>query len=349
LNSIAYLRHLEPDRNLPAPLVLAMDVGGTKTLAAVADTKGQVVALARGGGANYQSIGLKPAKSQLVSLTRELLDKAGATPQRIAWSAFAVAGADRNKDFFIISDLLKEVLPGRGHVLTNDTLAALWAESPDGTGLALVSGTGTNCIGVNSRGVVAKVGGFGPFSGDIGYAENIAYQAFVAVFMHLDGRSPATVLREMFQEALGVEALEDFCEFYFADSYNPPNLGSLAPLVFKAANQGDRVALRIINTCARAMGRSAHTALKRLGYGKDDAPLVALGGSILQKPEPPLLTDALIAAIKARHPRADIRMLHTEPVSGVVFLALTELAGKNLSAAVRSRVVKTVAGAAKTL
>jgi len=335
----AYIRRGEVSAP-EARYVVGVDAGGTKTHAAVATLDGQVVSLVEAGPGNFQAVGVQAATQNTKKAVDGALSAAGITHDDLAWSAFAVAGADRHKDFITIADYLETIVPG--HVLTNDTLAALWGASRDGSGVALIVGTGANTIGVNEKGDVAKVGGFGPFSGDMGYGEDLVLRALTQAWKARDGREKPTILDDMLCAAIGIEKIEDLAEFYFADSYNPPALGQYAPVVFKAANKGDAVALELIDTIAKHLAFNVTTALRRLGYKKSDAPLVGMGGSLVQKPRPALLRNGITQYLQKKYPDARVKPMKVEPVVGALIIALNDVAGKPPTAALRKRLERSI-------
>ena len=127
MDRTAYIRRGEVSAP-EARYVVGVDAGGTKTHAAVATLDGQVVSLVEAGPGNFQAVGVQAATQNTKKAVDGALSAAGITPDDLAWSAFAVAGADRHKDFITIADYLETIVPG--HVLTNDTLAALWGSKP---------------------------------------------------------------------------------------------------------------------------------------------------------------------------------------------------------------------------
>lgn len=339
MDRTAYIRR--GDAAAPeARYIIGVDAGGTKTHAAVATLEGQVVSLVEAGPGNFQAVGVHAAAQNTKKAVERAMAAAGITRKDLAWSAFAVAGADRHKDFVTIADYLETIVPG--FVLTNDTLAALWGASHDGCGVALIVGTGANTIGVNARGDVAKVGGFGPFSGDIGYGEDLVLQALTMAWKARDGREKPTMLDAMLCDAIGIAKLEDLAEFYFADSYNPPALGQYAPMVFKAANLGDAPALALIDRVAKHLAFNVTTALRRLGYKKTDTPLVGMGGSLVQKPKPALLRNGIAGYLQKKYPNARIKPMKVEPVVGALIIALNDVAGKPPTAAIRKRLERSI-------
>ena len=105
--------------------VLAVDGGNSKTLAAVATAEGDLLALVREGGSNYQGIGKKKAGELLARLIRQAMRGAGL--KTVDAACFGLAGADRDKDFQVFHEILAPIDPAKTSVIVNDTLLALRA------------------------------------------------------------------------------------------------------------------------------------------------------------------------------------------------------------------------------
>ncbi|HUT52959.1 MAG TPA: BadF/BadG/BcrA/BcrD ATPase family protein [bacterium] len=301
--------------------VLAVDGGNSKTLAAVADGDGRVLAVARGGGSNYQTIGIKASAAVLSRTVKAALRGAGL--KRVDAACYGLAGADRDKDFAVFEKIIRGFDPAKKSVLVNDTLLALRAGTDGGVGVALIGGAGSNCIGMDRKGRVKKAWGLGPLTGDKANAGALALDAVVAAMKGVDGRGPKTALEKKLRRALGVRALDDVIEFEFHDGRRDLDFGALAPLVFEAANEGDREALRILREHGEAAGEAALAVLRGLFSPRQSVQLV-LGGSVLQRGGNPALVRAIFKKVAREFPRARLTVLTDPPVLGAVLRAMDE-------------------------
>ena len=315
------------DASAGSRYVLGFDGGGTKSICVVAREDGEVVGVGASGISNFQGVGVVHAGQQVKEAVDKALAMAGITAKDVVTAAYGVAGADREADFDIVASYVEPNNPADWMLLSNDTTIALRAGTVDGVGLALICGTGANCIGFNGCGVLAKVGGLGRFSGDPGGGEDIVERAIIAGLSGEDGRGPKTLLYRRLAEALGVEALEDLIAFFYPDDYHPVELGKLAPVVFATAAEGDIVARRLLENVGDQLGKNAVAAARRLFKKQESFPIV-LGGSILQKSKPPILVERLTLQVSKHFPNASIVRLTHEPVMGAVFFALDLMHGR---------------------
>ncbi|MCZ7582111.1 MAG: hypothetical protein M5R36_01580 [Deltaproteobacteria bacterium] len=225
--------------------MLGLDGGGTKTIAAVATLDGRVLGVGRALSANFQGVGRRAATLEIKNAVTEALEKSKTRPEDVVAAGYGIAGADRDKDFDIVAEMIVEAGPPCPFVLCNDTTLALRAGTRDGVGVATVAGTGANTMGFNKEGAHVKVGGM-DFCGDSGSSYMIVQEALVAAMRAWDGRGPKTILSDIFCETFGLEEIADIIEKTFFDSYEHLRLNKYAPLVFDAARRGDRMALNVL-------------------------------------------------------------------------------------------------------
>lgn len=301
--------------------LLGMDAGGTKTLSVIVDGAGEVLGVGRAGCGNFQVCGRRRAKQELDASIRVALADAGLRPDEIAVAFYGISGADREKDFQTVREILVPIHPGGRLFLENDTTIALRAGTRDGIGLGLISGTGTNAIGFNAKGERKQVGGWGsPLMGDYGSAHDLAETAFRMAQRGHDGRGEETLLYERLRVALGLEELVDICERSYHDSFEPLDVAAFAPLVFSVAEEGDPVAIGILERAGREIARAGLAVLRSLFDPGDEVPVV-LGGSVFQRGSHPAMIESLRASVWQEYPRARFRILDTDPVVGALLFA----------------------------
>ena len=96
-------------------------------------------------------------------------------------------------------------------------------------------------------------------------------------------------------------------------------------LVFHAADQGDAVALALLDRSGREYARCVQGALNRLDFGGDSEPLdLVLAGSVFIKGSNPRTADTMLSLLKAWNPNREIHAtrLCSAPVLGAVLWAL---------------------------
>jgi N-acetylglucosamine kinase-like BadF-type ATPase len=305
--------------------VLGVDAGGTKTVAVVAGRDGLVRGVGRSGSANFQACGVAGAKSQIKKAVEEAAGQAGVDTSGFNAVCYGVAGADRPKDFDTIRRFVEPLTPCPAFRLENDTIIALRAGTQDGVGIALIAGTGSNAIGRNSRGKKLQVGGLGRLTGDFGSGEQLAEAAVVAAMMGTDGRGAPTALAGKLKDHLGLERIEDIIERTFYDSQLVHlYLGSLAPLVFEAAAEGDQVALSILREAGQNIARAVRVILEKL-FPDEEEVVIVFGGAVFQKGADPTLIETVSKECLEHRPGLKFVRLGVEPVLGAIGFAFDDL------------------------
>jgi N-acetylglucosamine kinase-like BadF-type ATPase len=305
--------------------VLGVDAGGTKTLAVVADRTGRVHGIGRGANANFQSCGVDAAREQIRLALVQAAGMAGVDPAGFQAVCYGISGADRQVDFETVGAFTQDLAPCPVSRLENDTVIALRAGTPDGVGIALIAGTGSNAIGRSSEGTKLQVGGLGRLSGDFGSAGQLAEAAVVSAIMGQDGRAPATSLAGKIAGHLGLGDILDIVEYGFYDSGRPDlDLGALAPLVFEAASEGDPVAVSILHQAGEEIARAVEVILEKLFPGNEEVPVV-FGGAIFQKGSHPELIQTVTRRCQTYRENVRFVRLQVQPVLGAVNFAFDDL------------------------
>jgi N-acetylglucosamine kinase-like BadF-type ATPase len=298
---------------LPAPkrgLVLGVDGGNTKTVALVARTDGEIVGVGRGGCADIYNAG-EQAVENIVSA---VLD-AGAGP--FAAAAFSLAGVDWPEDVAFHGEVLPaRIALERPPFVVNDAIGGLRAGTRDGVGVAVVCGSAA-AVGAGAPG---RRFWHASWWLDLGGAGQLGEQAVRAITRAELGLDPPTALAEAALAFTGLDSVE---ELLHAVTAREPAFrvrrGRLAPLILDAADAGEPVALEIVESLGRGLGRYAAAAANRVGLDPSGRPLV-LAGSVFRHPSP-VLADAVAAELPTAVPTRSA----FEPAVGALLLAFDEL------------------------
>ena len=303
--------------------VIGIDAGGTKTAGVLARPDGTVVAVSKAGAGNYQVTGLDAAIGTYEKVLTPLWAATAEAGLEVVSMAFGLSGLDRPKDDARLRPRVATLVPKMvPWTLVNDTFLILRAGSERGHGVAVVSGTGSNCVGLGRDGREERIGGLGGDFGDDGSGDAIARTALRAAFRGQDGRAPETSLTEKIIQLGGFERLDDILDAFMPGSGAMVlPMGTLAPLVFDAAAEGDEVAREILVAAGEELGLSAALIAGRLFDPTEAFPLV-LGGSVLQKASIDTMERALVDHVRARFPEVEPVRLEGPPILGAVKLAI---------------------------
>lgn len=350
----------------PAPAVLAIDAGNSKTDVALLSADGSVLGSARGGGFRPPAVGVAAA----VDVLAETVARAHATARATAGATHAAAGTARatagqdgagaatpapppvrqvmaclaNADLPVEEAQLAGALTDRGWservTVHNDTFAVLRAglTAHDGDaaprGVAVVCGAGINCVGMRPDGRTARFPAIGRLSGDWGGGGGLGEEALWHAARAEDGRGEPTLLRTALPAHFGLDSMYALIEAVHLGRIPYARRLELAPVLFEVAARGDAVADSLVARMAEEVVTMAVVALRRLDLLEEEVP-VLLGGGILAAGHP-LLDDRITRLLGQRAPRALPRVVRARPVLGAALLGLDAL-GAPVAAHERAR------------
>jgi N-acetylglucosamine kinase-like BadF-type ATPase len=290
--------------------VIGIDAGGTKTVGMLADERGELLAEARGAGANLQVQGELEVEKVLYGIMERLGARSAAA------LCLGIAGVDRADEAALVRALLGRLGQHERTLVVNDAAIALVAGAPTRVGIVIVAGTGSIAYGVDARGGVARAGGFGHLLADEGSAYWLGREALRAAVRALDGRGPGTYLVGAVLGDLGIASLDELVPLAYGQGLPRQRLAALAPLVQAAADAGDPVAAALLDAAASELALAARSVAGRLALPAP-YPVVLAGGLFRGCPS---LAGRVSASLAL--PGAEPRPLDVEPARGAVALAL---------------------------
>jgi N-acetylglucosamine kinase-like BadF-type ATPase len=270
-------------------LLLAVDGGGTKTQALVTDLQGKVLARGLGPGSNVHNVGFdESCKAVTTAIDGALLQIVGLRSAgggqswrgaAIAAACFGLAGVDAPEDEAEISRWVRQQTIAERFMVVNDAELVLAGGTPEGWGVALISGTGSVCLGRAANGRAVRVGGWGPLLSDEGSGYEIASHALRAVARAVDGREQAPALVNAVLRHWSMRDPSSLIRFVHAPTTTTAEIAALAPVVVEQAQHGDTVARGILERAARELAGQVKTVIERLKLSR---PPLALAGGMLR-------------------------------------------------------------------
>ncbi len=313
---------------LPSLLYAGFDGGGTRTTCVLSDSRGTVLGVGVGGRANYHDLGVRGALDSLQRAFERAVEQHGVAKDRVHLEAcFGLAGLDSLEDLATMVAAIRSMrLAGRrmSHevrdLVVNDWRTALAGAFIDEPGVTLIAGTG--CVAAAQREAgrsIVRVGGWGHVVDDRGSGYDIGREALYAAMRDYDGRGPRTRLTGLLMKRLHVPQPLGIIARVYAGEMRVPEIAALAPLVSKAASEGDAVATEVLRAKGKILGELAVSAASRLrmlemNFG------VSLHGGVF-KAGPPLL-GPLQETIQDAAPLAKIVDARLPPACGAVILLL---------------------------
>ncbi len=330
----------------PRAAVLAIDGGNSKTDVALVAGDGTLLASARGPGINAHEVGVdqtvlildavvKQAAAQLEAQLDRRQDgplarrQDGPLARRqdgplARHTVACLANADLPEEEVEHATAVQAQGWSETATVVNDTFAILRAGLVDGSqphwGVAVVCGAGINAVGVAPDGRVTRYLALGTISGDWGGGYGLGLEVLWHAIRAEDGRGPHTLLAGYLASHFGVERVEEVTIGVHKGKIPDDDLIGLAPMLLRAADEGDPVARTLVSRLTDEISVMAITAMRRLGLTTLATPVVLGGGVITARN--PLLMDGILSQLAEAAPAARVRVIDVPPVAGAALLGL---------------------------
>lgn len=265
-------------------VVVGIDGGGTKTVAAVLDCDNPDpggAALGRSGPCNIAAMPVSDALANILAAAAEAQAPAG----RVKGVVAATAGysfADRREE--LAKGLAREFPAARVKVVP-DYAAAFAGATGGAPGIVAIGGTGSVVYGENGAGQSHRAGGYGYAIDDSGSGYGVGRRAIAAVLQAADGTGPKTTLAERLAAELGCVSWDDLAPAIYGGAIDRARVASLAMAVAAAAREdGDEVARGILMRAGGSLAKLTEAVARTL-FRSEEAFAVYPTGSLWEAGE----------------------------------------------------------------
>lgn len=259
-------------------IYIGLDAGGSKTELLAASQQDEELLTLFDASANPARVGFSGSIDVLSGLIRRAME---ALPdQRVATVCAGIAGAGRPSEQRRIHDGVAAAVrefTGERLLITHDADIALEAAFETEGGIMVIAGTGSVALARTNDGKTERVGGWGYLIGDEGSGYALGVYAMRAYAHALDG-GPETALQGRIADEYDIR---DSTELVYRVYEEKMPLQELAPLVVEVAQEGDDVALQIVETQARELARQVFWLAES---SADITPQVAFLGGVANEP-----------------------------------------------------------------
>jgi N-acetylglucosamine kinase-like BadF-type ATPase len=316
-------------------IFLGADIGGTNTRVLLSNDEGGILGFGKGGPGNHESVGYPGLTTALQTALDDACAEAGLRAQDIRAAGFGIGGLDWDSQEPETKRAIRKTGLDCPMRLVNDAILGLLAGTPEGWGVAVVSGTGCNCWGWNrDRTRIGHVTGGGTRMGEGAGATELVARAIQAVAHAWTQRGPSTALGGALATFAGAKDVSDLLAGLMEESLSVD--AAAAPLIFQAAAGGDPVANEIVEWGGTELGEMANAVIRQLEFRELEFHVILMGSMFRGSPD---LIEAMRRKVHALAPGAHLVRLTVPPVVGAVLLAM-EPSGGRPSDAIRSRIAQ---------
>jgi glucosamine kinase len=296
-----------------ARFVLGIDGGATKTLAALLDLQSGALHLGQGGPSNEDAVGTRQAVEALLEAAEEAIERAGIASGQLGAAVLALAGTDTDA-------VARNVRSERSEewIVVNDVVAAWAAATSARPGIGVISGTGSNVLGVGADGRAWRAGGWGHLLGDEGSGYWLGVESIKAALRDREDSGPETALSDAAVEFFGVGSVEALAARVYSQPLSKSEIAAFARETAKHAERGDVVALALYERGAGQLGQQIAAVIRRTGLAGSFP--VGLIGSAFKAGG--VFVEPLTRAVRELAPDAQVSVVEMAPVGGSLLLAM---------------------------
>jgi glucosamine kinase len=309
-------------------VLLGIDGGGTRTRAVLVTPQGRVLGQGEAGPSNYHNTSLNTVAGNLRRATEQAWTATGRAFAPASRAYLGCAGIKTDADAARVRAAAEGIgLAPAGQIeVVNDLHNALAGGLGGAPGIALIAGTGTNCLGRDASGKTFMCGGWGWLLDDEGGGFGLALAAMRAAVRAADGRAPTTELLPAVLAFLGVREANALLERLYVQPWRSDEIAAFAPVVIRLAEAGDTTARGILRQGAAALAELVAGAAQQLDF-PENFDVVVLGGCARSGPPYQPLVEA---AIRRRCPSAKLVEPIYPPVHGAALNVLRAAVGTRL-------------------
>lgn len=299
---------------------LGVDIGNTKSLAVVADSRGNCLSMGRAGCGNHEAIGADGFAAVLTDIVTQALTQAGVERADIKGAGLGIAGYDWESDLPLMDSAIGTLGLNCPYKVINDCGIGLVAGASDGWGVVVSAGTSCNAAGRDRHGREGRMSGNGMTFGEYGGGWELVYSAVQQISRAWSKRGPETLLTDLFVRHCGAKDASDLLEGLARERYRVR--ATDAPIVFEAIRQGDPVALAALRGIADGLADLAIGIIRQLGFENEPFEVV-LSASFFNGS--PLTAEWLAEDVRKVAPGAQFIRLEAPPVAGAVLLGMEQV------------------------
>jgi N-acetylglucosamine kinase-like BadF-type ATPase len=304
---------------------LCVDGGQTKTAVMLLDESGDEVETWHVGALTtpWKSGAMDNLRDVVRTIAKDLgdvLESASQEPPEAA--CFSLTGYLQGDQTIpsLIQEEMERAVPKIGRIHTIPDYVGNWAAATGGEpGVMVIGGGGSVAYGRTGSGEALRIGGWGHLLGDEGSGFWIGLQAIKAALKSRAGVSAKTALEERVMQRFGADDDRLIIREVYSTSISEAEVAGLVPLVASLAQEGDGVAVGILDEAAVHLAAIALAVLYRLG----DLPVYPSGGVF----RAPTMRERFERALTRSEASVEVRdAVSDNPLNGVFLIAREGLA-----------------------
>jgi N-acetylglucosamine kinase-like BadF-type ATPase len=254
-------------------MTLAVDGGGTKLSAILFDSDFVLRGRGISGGVNTNSTSIQDVHANVEDCLKQVF---GGQPPKHIDKLYVVFVGPVN----VLYEKLEKYTTVGEVVSLHEAKAGLLAGALEEEGILAIAGTGSDIFYVREQKELnSVVGAWGPILGDQGSGTWIGQKALRAVVAYINGWGEPTLMHELIREEWKLERDWDMVNIIHRSVAPFRKVASITPLVGRAADAGDKVALEILHEAGMMMAVQTDCLIRRQNIPESYWKVVCCGGA----------------------------------------------------------------------
>jgi N-acetylglucosamine kinase-like BadF-type ATPase len=310
-------------------LLLAVDTGGTKTLACLVDLNApedrQILGRGRSSAGNPFSVGVAEATRAIGRAMAQARSAAPEASGRIARLILSIAGAANHQMSEQFVRWAGDTKQADRVAIVSDVLPILAAGTPNCCGIALIAGTGSIAFGRTADGRTKRCGGWGYLLGDEGSGYSVGRSALWHTLRDLESETlwHPDSLTGAVVSALGAKSVMELTKAVYTSSDPRAFIASLSRVVVAQGERGETKAEAILDSAATELAELVARTAELLDGSMVPIPLAVGGGFLVSSKR---LREQLVEWLHRFKVECEM-VLVDDPLQGCIRLADPKFAG----------------------
>ncbi len=308
--------------------VIGIDSGGTHYRVEAQSLQGEVLGKYVGSYASHYALPQEEVKRRINHHIDQCLAAFGGERADCRYLVCGTTGLDTEEDRIYLNGLYQR-LDGFccPMVVKNDAELAHYTVT-GGTGILVISGTGSIAFGINQKGEARRVGGWAfSIMGEEGSGTWVTRKAIRYLADCFDGVAQESLMGHLIKERLGIHTAKEMTDYSASLTMNSHEQIHLGDIVDYAAECGDENAIGILKAAAKETFGLADKLIKVLKMQEEPEIVVGIWGSNIVQSR--IHAEEFEKLIREKYPQARVKRPAMSAVDGAAKMARELLASKS--------------------
>lgn len=300
--------------------IIGIDSGGTNYRVRAENLDGKFLGQYIGSTASHYSLAEGEVKRRINHHIDECLAAFGGKRSECRYLVCGTTGLDTKEDDEFLNQMYRELEGFHCPMIVKNDAEIAHYTVTGGTGILVISGTGSIAFGINKKGEAGRVGGWAlSIMGEEGSGTWVTRKALRHLANCYDKVTEEGLLSDMIKERLEIQTVKDLTDYSVFLASHKNGKASLGETVDDAAEQGDPDAVQLLKDAAAETARLADNLIRVLGMEYDDEIVIGIWGSNIVKSR--IHSGEFERLMKEKYPQSIIKRPTEEAVDGAVRMA----------------------------